>query len=57
MKLVSKEEAELLLKETRAWVNKHSMFSSYTGVASLAAAEFVLNQQGKTLYDHLADEK
>ena len=57
MKLVSHEEAEQLIKTTREWANKHSMFSSSTGAASLGAAEFALNQQGKTLYPYLADEE
>lgn len=56
MKLVSHEEAEQLLNETRAWAKKHSMFSSARSSAALAAAEFTLNQQGKTLYPYLAEE-
>jgi hypothetical protein len=56
MKLVSHEEAEQLINKTREWASKHSMFSSARSSAALAAAEFILNQQGKTLYPYLADE-
>ena len=56
MKLVSHEEAEQLVSKTRNWAQKHSMFSSARSAAALAAAEFTLNQQGKTLYPYLADE-
>jgi hypothetical protein len=54
MKLVSHEEAEKLMDETREWASKHTMFSSARGSASLAAAEFVLNREGKTLYPYIA---
>ncbi len=54
MKLVSLEEAEQLLNETREWAKSHSSFSQSRGAASLAAAEFVLNQEGKTLYPYIA---
>lgn len=57
MKLVSHKEAEQLLNETRKWAKSHSSFSQSIGAASLAAAEFTLNQQGKTLYPYLADKK
>jgi hypothetical protein len=53
MKLVSYEEAEQLINKTRDWASKHSMFSSARSSAVLAAAEFTLNQQGKTLYPYL----
>jgi hypothetical protein len=53
MKLVSHEEAEQLINKTRDWASKHSMFSSARSSAALAAAEFTLNQQGKTLYPYL----
>ena len=54
MELVSEKEAKELMSETREWASKHSMFSSATGTAAIAAAEFYLNSQGKTLYSHLA---
>ena len=54
MKLVSHEEAEKLMNETRKWASKHSMFSSAVATASLAAAEFLLNREGKTLYPYIA---
>ena len=57
MKLVSHEEAEQLVKVTREWASKHSMFSSASSSAALAAAEFTLNQQGKTLYPYLETKK
>ena len=57
MKLVLHEEAEQLLNETREWASKHSMFSSGRSSAALAAAEFTLNQQGKTLYPYLEQHK
>ena len=57
MKLVSHEEAEKLMDETREWASKHSMFSSARGSASLAAAEFLLNREGKTLYPYLETKK
>lgn len=54
MILVSHEEAKELIKETRLWAEKHSMFSASKGAAMLAAAEFILNREGKTLYPYLA---
>lgn len=57
MKLASQEEAEALIKQTREWAEKHTMFSSSKGTATLAAAEYTMNLQGKTLYPHMATEK
>ena len=57
MKLVSHEEAEALIAETRVWAEKHSMFSSSKAAATLAAAEFTLNRQGKTLYPYMAEKE
>jgi hypothetical protein len=54
MKLVSREEAEALMNETREWATNHTMFSSSRGGSALAAAEFFLNRQGKTLYPYIA---
>ena len=54
MILVPHEEAEALIKQTREWAEKHSMFSSSKGAATLAAAEYTLNMQGKTLYPYIA---
>lgn len=49
MKLASQEEVDAILKEAREWATKHPMFSSATGVAALAAAEFTMNREGKTI--------
>lgn len=57
MKLVSHEEAEQLLMETGKWADRHSSFSQSRGASSLAAAEFTLNREGKTLYRYKADEE
>lgn len=57
MKLVSYEEAEALIRQTREWATNHSMFSSSRGAATLAAAEYQLNMQGKTLYPYLAERR
>jgi hypothetical protein len=54
MKLVSHEEAKELMTETREWSSNHTMFSSSRGGSALAAAEFFLNRQGKTLYPYIA---
>lgn len=54
MKLVSQEEAKTIIDETREWATNHTMFSSSRGAATLAAAEFFLNRQGKTLYPYIA---
>ena len=54
MKLVSHEEAEVLMNETCEWATNHTMFSSSRGGSALAAAEFFLNRQGKTLYPYIA---
>lgn len=54
MILASREEAEALIKQTREWAEKHTMFSSSKGAATLAAAEYTLNMQGKTLYPYIA---
>jgi hypothetical protein len=54
MKLASHEEAEALIKQTREWAEKHTMFSSSKGAATLAAAEYTMNLQGKTLYPYMA---
>lgn len=56
MTLVSKEEYALLRKEVEAWVNSHNMFSSARGSSMLAAIEFTLNRQGKTMYEHMVEE-
>ena len=56
MKLVSHNEAAVLIAETRVWAEKHSMFSSSRSAAALAAAEFTLNKEGKTLYPYLAEK-
>lgn len=53
-KLATELEAQEILNRTRAWAKQHTMFASATGAGALAAAEFWLNQQGKTLYPHLA---
>jgi len=55
MKLATEQEADLVLESTREWAQKHSMFRAATVIASVAAAEYILNQQGKTLYINLAD--
>lgn len=54
MILVSHKEAEVLVRKTRDWAEKHTMFSSSKGAAALAAAEYTLNMQGKTLYPYIA---
>lgn len=54
MILASREEAEALIRQTREWATNHSMFSSSKGAATLAAAEYTLNMQGKTLYPYIA---
>lgn len=54
MILVSEEEARSVMNETREWAAKHTMFSSSSSGSALAAAEFILNKQGKTLYPYIA---
>jgi len=55
MKLVSQEEFDAVMTKTRQWAKNHTMFSSATTTAALAAAEFYFNQQGKTIYDHMVE--
>lgn len=56
MKLVTKEEYNNMLEKTSKWAKSHGMFGNSTGIASVAAAEFAFNQEGKTMYEHLAKE-
>lgn len=55
MKLASQEEVDAILEEAMEWATNHPMLSSVTGVAALAAAEFTMNREGKTIYPHQAE--
>ena len=55
MKLASQKEVDAILNEAKEWALKHTMFRNATGVAALSAAEFTLNREGKTIYQHQAE--
>ena len=57
MVLVTQKEYDDMMEKTRKWAKNHSMFSSATTTAALAAAEFYFNQENKTIYKYLADNE
>lgn len=50
--VASPEEVRALSEQINHWVNSTTAFSSAKAIAQIAVVEYLLNQQGKTLYKH-----
>lgn len=55
MKLVTETEYTYIMKSTQEWVDNHPKFKNHEVAARLAAAEFMMNTVGKTIFVDLAD--